>query len=151
MPQSLANILLHIVFSTKHRAAWLQNPKLRQDLHAYMASIFQACDSPALIINGTADHLHALCVLSRKWSVSNLVQEIKTQPSKWLKTQGPGFDDFHWQQGYGVFSVSLSLKAKVYQYIEHQEEHHRKMTFQEEYRMLCKKHGVPLDEQYVWD
>ncbi|MBL8825017.1 MAG: IS200/IS605 family transposase [Planctomycetia bacterium] len=151
MPQSLSQVLLHIIFSTKHRAARLQDVELRKRLHAYMATILNDNDSPTLIINGTENHIHILCMLSRKWSVAQLIQEVKTEPSKWLKQQRPDYFDFHWQNGYGAFSVSSSMKDTVYRYIENQEEHHRAMSYEDEFRTICSKHGISWDERYVWD
>ncbi|QIF02179.1 IS200/IS605 family transposase [Roseimicrobium sp. ORNL1] len=151
MAQSLSNVLLHIVYSTKDRVPWLSDATARKDLYAYMAGIMKAMECHALVINGVADHVHALCQLSRKVAICNLIEEVKKQPSKWLKTQGSQYHDFHWQAGYGVFSVSESKVRDVKAYIENQEEHHRKASFQDEFRLLCKKHSVPLDERYAWD
>lgn len=151
MPQSLAKVLLHIVFSTKHRKPWLQDLGVREELHAYMAKILQSLDCTALIIGGVEDHVHILCQLSRTMTIARLVEETKTGPSKWIKSKGPQYADFHWQGGYGVFSVSESKVEEVREYIRRQPEHHRRMTFQEEYRELCRRHGIPWDERYVWD
>ncbi|RBP35517.1 REP element-mobilizing transposase RayT [Roseimicrobium gellanilyticum] len=151
MAQSLSKVLLHVVYSTKDRAPWLSDPVVRKDLYAYMASIMNAMDCPALLINGVADHVHTLCQLSRKVAICDLLEEIKKQPSKWLKTQGTSYQGFHWQAGYGVFSVSESKGEDVKAYIQNQEEHHRKVSFQDEFRRLCEKHAVPLDERYAWD
>jgi putative transposase len=151
MPQSLAQVLVHLVFSTKHRAAWLQDKQLRGDLHAYLATVLQNIDCPPIIFGGVADHVHILCCLSRKLTIANVVEEVKTEPSKWMKKQGPQYADFYWQNGYGVFSVSSSNRERVTNYIRNQEEHHQRMTYQDEFRMLCKKHGLIWDERYVWD
>jgi putative transposase len=151
MPQSLAKVLLHTVFSTKHRAPFLRDKTVRSELHAYMASVLQALDCPAVIIGGVEDHVHILNLLSRTRTISQVLEEIKTSTSKWIKTKGASYQDFHWQNGYGVFSVSESKAPEVRHYIENQEEHHRTMTFQDEFRELCRRHGVPIDERYVWD
>ena len=98
MPQSLSSILVHLVFSTKHREPWL-TPEIEPELHAYMASVFKGCDSPALIINGDKDHVHALFALARTWSVADLVEEVKKRSSKWIKTKGANFGQFYWQGG----------------------------------------------------
>ena len=152
MPQSLAKVTVHLVFSTKNRHPDLREPELRTNLFAYMAVILrEKVDSPALLINGVDDHVHALVVLSRKVPIMNVVQEAKKETTKWLKKQAPGLAGFAWQAGYGAFSVSESNISQVRRYIENQEEHHRKITFQDEFRKLCERHGLELDERYVWD
>jgi putative transposase len=102
-------------------------------------------------VDGVADHVHFLCLLSRKIRVMDLIEEVKTSSSKWIKTKGSHYQDFYWQAGYGAFSVSESMRSRVISYINRQEEHHRVQTFQEEYRALCKLHGIEIDERYVWD
>jgi putative transposase len=152
MPQSLAKVAVHLVFSTKNRVAYLADPNLRRELYAYWASILREnVDSPAIIIGGTADHVHILSLLSRKYAIKDVVEEVKTETSKWLKKQSPLLGDFHWQSGYGIFSVSESNIEQVKHYIANQEEHHRRMSFQEEFRLLCERHGIQIDERYVWD
>jgi len=151
MPQSLANILVHIVFSTKHRQPLLQDEAIRGELHAYTISVLQQLESPSLAINSVEDHIHILCLLSRKIAVMKLIEEIKTSTSKWIKTKGSAYRGFYWQGGYGAFSVSESNRSQVARYIERQQEHHRRFTFQEEFRQLCVKHGLAIDERYVWD
>ena len=151
MPQSLAKVLIHIVFCTKNRTPSLRNESYRKEVHAYMATVLQTMDSPALIINGVEDHVHILCLLSRNYSLKKVIEEVKKDPSKWIKTKGKEYKDFYWQAGYGVFSVSESKVDEVRQYIANQEEHHKKMTFQDEFRKIRERHGVPIDERYVWD
>ena len=152
MPQSLAKVLVHIVYSTKGRRPWLQDDEVRKQLYAYKATILRDnVDTPALIIDGVEDHVHALCLLSRKFAIKNVIEEAKTETTKWLKKQGPQYADFHWQAGYGIFSVSESNAEQVRQYIADQARHHKKLTFQDEFRILCKRHGIEIDERYVWD
>jgi putative transposase len=151
MPQSLAKVLLHIVFSTKNRTPLLRDPSIRAELHAYMAGVLQSIDCPAIIVGGVEDHVHILCLLSRTRTIAQLIEEAKTATSKWVKTKGVAYQDFHWQSGYGAFSVSESKMHDVRRYIEKQEEHHHKMTFQDEFRELCRRHNVAIDERYVWD
>ena len=105
MPQSLSSILIHLIFSTKNREAFL-TPEIEAELYPYMASIFKALKSPALIINGTSDHLHTLFSLSRVITIADLVEEVKTESSKWIKTKDSKFRTFHWQSGYGAFSMA---------------------------------------------
>lgn len=150
MPQSLGKVLLHVVFSTKNRCPWLNDFALRQELFAYMATALRAIECPALIIGGVEDHVHLLVQLSRRVAIQNLVEEAKTGTSKWLKSKSPSLRDFYWQSGYGAFSVSESKVDDVRRYIANQEEHHRRRTFQEEFRELCQRHGVEIDERYVW-
>ena len=152
MPQSLAKVVVHLVFSTKDRTPWLQSQELRRELFAYMATILRNnVDSPAILINGVEDHVHVLGLLSRKFAIMDVVQEAKTETSKWLKKQSPALSTFAWQAGYGIFSVSESNIPAVKSYIENQEDHHRRMSFQDEFRELCKRHGIEWDERYVWD
>lgn len=108
-------------------------------------------DSPALLINGVEDHVHILCQLSRKFAIMDVIKASKTETSKWLKKQGPRLNGFQWQAGYGVFSVSQSNAAQVMDYVKNQEEHHKRMAFQQEFRELCIRHEIELDERYVWD
>ncbi len=150
MPQSLSRILVHIIFSTKNRKPLLQG-QIRSELYSYLASVLQECESPALKIGGTADHVHILCSLSKNYALAKVVEEFKKSSSKWLKTKGEAFQSFYWQNGYGGFSVSQSDTDVVIRYIEKQEEHHRRMTFQEEYRKFLEKYRIPYDERYVWD
>ncbi|HEY2415768.1 MAG TPA: IS200/IS605 family transposase [Pirellulaceae bacterium] len=151
MPQSLARVLIHIVFSTKNREPLLRDKSIRGELHAYTLTILNSLECPSLEINSVADHIHILCVLSRKIALMNLIEGIKTSTSKWIKTKGRDYRGFHWQRGYGAFSVSESKAPEVKRYIQRQEEHHRRLTYQDEFRALCDKHGLPIDERYVWD
>ena len=152
MPQSLAKVAIHIVFSTKNRRRWLKDAALRKELYAYMATILRDnVDSPVLLINGVDDHIHALCLLSRKFAIMKVIEEMKTETTKWVKKQSTETADFAWQAGYGVFSVSESNIPQVKDYIANQEEHHKTMSFQEEFRALCKRHNIELDERYAWD
>ena len=151
MPQSLARVLIHMVWSTKHRTPFLKDKEVRRDLYAYMATVLQTMDSPALIINGVDDHVHVLCLMSRKFTLAQLFEAVKADSSKWIKTQGAEYRDFYWQAGYGVFSVSESNCPEVKKYIADQERHHQAMSYQDEFRWLCQKHGIEIDERYVWD
>ncbi|MBI3864360.1 MAG: transposase, partial [Planctomycetia bacterium] len=106
MPQSLANVLIHVVFSTKHRAPFLKSPALRGELTGYMVTTLQNIECPSLITGIVEDHLHCLCRLSRTISVAKLIEEMKTESSLWVKKHSEGTKDFYWQSGYGAFSVS---------------------------------------------
>jgi REP element-mobilizing transposase RayT len=151
MPQSLAQIYLHIIFSTKDRAALLVDKVFRERVHAYLAGTCQKHESPAVILGGVADHVHILCRLGRTIDVATLIRELKRDSSKWVKDNEPRLRGFYWQLGYGAFSASPAHVDDLVRYIENQEEHHRTVTFQEEFRRICKKYGVEIDERYVWD
>jgi putative transposase len=152
MPQSLAKVIVHIVYSTKHRQPWLRDADLRSELYACNATILQQeVDSPAILINGVEDHIHILCLLSRKYAIKDVIQKSKTETSKWFKKQAAAPNDFQWQAGYGIFSVSQSNVEQAKGYIANQEEHHKRMSFQDEFREICKRHGIVIDERYVWD
>jgi putative transposase len=150
MPQSHACVLIHLIFSTKNRHPWL-TPEIEPELYPYLASIFRAHDSPALAINGVADHVHALFRLARTQRICDVLEAVKTNSSKWTKTKGLVFSTFEWQRGYGAFSIGQSSVERVKKYIERQKEHHRIRTFQEEFRLFLKKYGIEFDERYVWD
>ena len=150
MPQSLNNVLLHLVFSTKGRVACL-DASVRPALHAYLATVIRNADCGCPCAGGMADHVHLAIRFSRTSSIAELVEEVKTASSKWLKAQVPGLSGFAWQRGYGVFSVSPSDLNALLDYIRDQAEHHRTRTFQEEYRRFLVKYGVAFDERYVWD
>jgi REP element-mobilizing transposase RayT len=150
VPQSLASVLIHLVFSTKHRQP-LITPAVEGELYPYMASVFRACDSPSLTGNGTADHVHWLFSLSRTHTIAAVVEEVKKRSSKWLKTKGTDLAQFQWQAGYGAFSIGASMVPAVTAYIARQKEHHRTTTFQDEVRSLLTRYGIAFDERYVWD
>jgi REP element-mobilizing transposase RayT len=150
MPQSLSSILVHLIFATKGREPFI-TPAVERELHAYLAAVFRECGSPALTVNGTANHVHVLCALSRKMTVADLVEEVKKRSSKWIKTKGPGLGAFQWQTGYGAFSIGQSNVPALNRYIAGQKERHRRKTFEEEYEMFLQKYGVEYDENYVWD
>ena len=152
MPQSLANVPLHIVYSTKSRTPWLRDVELRKELYAYKAAVLKnQIDSPALIIGGVEDHVHVLCLLSRKYAIKDVVKIAKTETTKWLKRRDTRLSSFAWQGGYGAFGVSESKVAQVKQYIAKQEEHHQRSGFQDEFRELCRRHGIVIDERYAWE
>jgi REP element-mobilizing transposase RayT len=148
--QSLPSILVHLIFSTKHREP-LVTPQVESALHAYMAGILRAKQCPALIIGGMPDHVHALFMLARTRSLSEVVEDVKKDSSKWIKTRAASFRGFHWQAGYGAFSIGQSSVEETRRYIENQKEHHKTRSFQDEYRLFLAKYGVSFDERYVWD
>lgn len=151
MPQSLANILVHLVFSTKDRAPFLQNPGTRAQLHSELGAVSKALGCSTVIVGGIEDHVHILARQARTISLADWVKELKRVTSIWIKKQSPQFSAFAWQAGYGAFSVSPSQSAKVEGYIRQQEDHHRERDFKAEFRELLERHGIEYDERYVWD
>ena len=151
MAQSLARLWTHLIFSTKNRLPFLSDKKLRTDIHAYLAKMLHEQDCETLIVNGVEDHVHALLALSRTHSIASVVKEIKRTSSSFAKELSSTLAKFHWQAGYGAFSVSQSNLNEVIKYIENQEEHHKRVTFQDEYRAFLKAYGIEYDERYVWD
>jgi len=149
--QSLAQIYLHLVFSTKHRKSFLNDNELAERMYAYLAGACKSLESPSLIVGGAEDHVHILCRQSKNIALKTLVAELKRESSKWIKTQKTSLSGFYWQGGYGAFSVSPSHIQALSRYIGNQQEHHKTETFQEEYRRLCHKYGLKIDERYVWD
>ena len=149
MSQSLANNSIHLVFSTKERRPFLSEA-IRPRLYAYLNGIFESWQSPAITIGGHADHVHALFLLSKNHPLSKVVEEVKKSSSKWLKSINPYLDKFSWQSGYSAFSVSESNISRVVDYIRSQDEHHRRITFQDELRRLLKRHGFVVDEVHLW-
>ncbi|MDP1879693.1 MAG: IS200/IS605 family transposase [Parachlamydiaceae bacterium] len=150
MAQSLSNILIHIIFSTKNRQPMIF-PEIMKELHSYMVGIAQACNAQVHEIGGIEDHVHLLISLPRILPISKLIEEIKKSSSKWVKTKGNSYIDFAWQNGYGAFSIGQSAYENLRKYIQTQKTHHQKISFQDEYRAFLKKYRISYDEKYVWD
>lgn len=148
MPQSLARILIHLIFSTKQREG-LITPQLEPELHRYMGGILSHLDCMPIQIGGISDHVHVLFALGRTITIADLVKELKTGSSQWAKAKG--ISNFAWQSGYGAFSVGESMVEDVVQYIRNQHEHHCRRTFQDEYRDFLTRYKVAFDERYLWD
>ena len=151
MPQSIARVVLHTVFSTRDRDPTFQDLIFRNEVHAYLGGCAKTLDCLPIQIGGVADHVHLLTTLPRTLSIAEFVKEVKRNSSSWIQERGGLYRQFHWQAGYACFSVSQSKVADVVTYIQEQESHHRKITFQEEYREFLRRHGEKWDEQYVWD
>ena len=150
MLPSLVKNLIHLVYSTKNRMAWIPEDD-RPSLYAFQAGVFKTMESPAIIIGGVEDHVHTLISLSTNQKLTDVIGEVKQASSAWMKSDGTRYPGFYGQGGYAAFSVSESNIEHVRRYIENQREHHRKMTFQDELRLLCQRHGIKIDERYVWD
>jgi putative transposase len=148
--QSLSNILIHLIFSTKGRRPFISS-NIRLELNSYLAGILRQQDCHPLIVNGVEDHIHILFALSRNHALADILSEVKRSSSKWIKTKGDEFHDFSWQDGYGAFSVSQSNWEAVRDYIADQADHHRRVSFQEELRNFLVKNNIPFDERYLWD
>ena len=150
MPQSFSCILIHTVFSTKHRDPCITE-NVAPDLYKYMATILKNLDCHAQLIGGTEDHVHILHSLSRTTAPATVIEELKSDSSKWIKKQGSSFTRFYWQTGYGSFSIGQSNVAALKRYISNQKEHHKIQSFQDEYLELLRKYNVKYDERYMWD
>jgi putative transposase len=151
MPQSLSAVYLHAVFSTKERRRFLRDLSLRIKMHAFLGGASNSLDCPSIIVGGTDDHIHQLIRLGRTITQADWIKEVKRSSSLWIKQNGPRLVNFAWQAGYGFFSVNPMELDALRQYIATQEEHHRKISFQDEFRMMLKQHGLEWDERYVWD
>lgn len=150
MPQSLVKNYIHITFSTKYRQPLIDN-HIKEDLFNYLGGICKNLECNPLRVGGYRDHIHILCILSRKIALMKLIEKLKTHSSKWIKTKGEEYKKFYWQKGYGCFSVNPRQTNIVMDYIVNQEQHHIKKSFKEEYLKLLKKYEMEYDERYVWD
>jgi len=151
MPQSLANVLVHVVFSTKGRQPLLAHPPLRLALHRYLAMVSSELGCPAITVGGVEDHVHVLARQGRTVTIAGWVRELKRVSSVWLKEQPRGLSGFLWQGGYGAFSVSQSQSAAVERYIARQEARHLRLTFEEELRALLARNQIAYDDRYLWE
>ncbi len=150
MGQSLVKNYIHLIFSTKHRNPLIQSP-IEAELHSYLGGICNKLGCSVLIVGGYTDHIHILCMLSKKLALIKVMEELKSNSSKWIKTKGLGYNDFYWQDGYGAFSVNPTEVDTVSAYIANQHQHHGKKSYQDEYRTFLKNYKVDYDEKYVWE
>ena len=150
MPQSLVKNYIHITFSTKNRHPFIDNG-IKHELFSYLGRIAKNLDCNPIIVGGHQDHVHILCLLSRKIALMKLIEKIKTNSSKWIKTKNKRYQNFYWQNGYGSVSVNPDQISIVKKYIVNQENHHKKLSFKEEYLLFLKEYNIPYDERYVWD
>ncbi len=149
MSHTFSNLLVHVIFSTKDRLP-LINEEIKSDLLAYMGGILRELDLFPMILNGTADHVHLLVRVPADLAPAECMRTLKTNSSRWVHEKWPERRQFGWQTGYAAFSVSESARPEVIRYIQNQEEHHRKISFQEELVAYLKKNGIPYDERYIW-
>ena len=150
MPQSLVKNYLHITFSTKDRFPFIKED-IQEELYKYIGGICKKMECYPITIGGYIDHIHILCLLSRKVALMNLIEEVKSHSSKWIKLKGNSYQNFYWQRGYGGFSVNSSDLDNVKEYIINQKEHHKNKTFKDEYLTFLKEYDIEYDERYVWD
>ena len=150
MPQSLSAVYIHLVFSTKHRQPFLQDPRIRSHLHSQLGGISKTIGCAPVLTGGVEDHVHVLARFSRTITQAEWVKELKRVSNLWIKSEF-NMRDFEWQGGYADFSVSESNLEAVKRYIANQEQHHRKIGFQDELRQLLTRHRIDWDERYVWD
>ena len=150
MAHTLTDLLTHVIFSTRERAPLIADA-IREELHGYLAGIVRELRATPIMIGGVADHVHMLFRSPADLAIADCVRVVKTNSSRWVKKKWPERWNFGWQGGYGAFSVSESNRARVIRYIKRQHEHHRKMTFKEEFISFLKKHNVEFDERYIWE
>ena len=148
MPQSFCQIYAHLIFSTKDRQALLHDD-IRPRVHAYLATLVRDLDSKYVVVGGVEDHVHILFDLAKMHAPVEFVEKVKKESSKFVKTLGERYQGFYWPRGYGMFSVSRVHRDDVEAYVRNQEEHHRKRTFQEEFRTYLDRYGIRFDERYV--
>jgi REP element-mobilizing transposase RayT len=151
MPQSHAQVWLHIVFSTKDRRPFLRKDAFRADMFRMLSHHVKESNCAGASVGGSYNHAHLLVGLSRTIAIAKLVENVKTETSKWSKHHKDGSSFFARHSGYGAFSVSHSLMSTVDTSIRNQVEHRAKLSFQDEYRRICEKHNIEIDERYVWD
>jgi REP element-mobilizing transposase RayT len=150
MSQALAKIYLHLIFSTKNRERAIPDA-IRADLHSYMGGILNGLGCSPIEINTEPDHAHLLFAMTRTETVSNVVGQSKKSSNDWLRARDQQFRNFYWQGGYGTFSVSQSAVEEVREYIRNQRDHHKRVSFQDEFRAFLKRYEIEFDERYVWE
>jgi putative transposase len=151
MAQSLSKIYVHLVFSTKHRYPFLRDADLRERMHAYIGGILRGLDSHGLRVGGMSDHIHVLMQLPKNRALADVVGELKRNSSKWVKVATSDMSKFAWQNGYAAFSVGESGVEGVRDYILRQEEHHHRISYQDEVRALLLEFRMEYDEGFLWD
>lgn len=151
MSQSLSVVNVHLVFSTKHRYPFLVDAILREEMFRFLAATSNQLGCEVRQVGGMPDHVHILAQLGRTIAQAEWVKELKRTSSIWIKQREPTLAEFAWQLGYGIFAVNQTHLARVRHYIQHQEDHHRDQTYQEEFRHFLRHHHLSWDERYLWD
>jgi len=151
VPRSFSSVQLHIVFSTKDRHPFFTDVQLRDEVHRYLGGVSNNLGCKPLIIGGVADHVHLLANLGKTVSQSEYIKELKRVSSMWIKQRDRRLSEFAWQGGYGAFSVDRTSIDRVRHYVATQEEHHKKVSFQDEFRAILKEYGLECDEKYLWE
>lgn len=149
MSGTFTKLYYHLVFSTKGRENHLTK-NIQEELYRYIAGIIKGEEGFVISIGGMEDHIHILCTIPAKTSVSNMLKQIKGNSSSWFHERFPNTSFFKWQSGFGAFSVSQSQIDKVKEYIQNQKGHHERFDFKDEFRNLLKRHGIQFDEKYIW-
>jgi len=149
MSQSYCNLIYYIVFSTKTHQRWLQDG-IRARTHEYLGGAIRGEGGVALVVGGTSDHVHILAKLRQDHALSDVMRKTKAHSSGWIHKTFPELREFGWQAGYGAFTVSASQVEKVRRYVIEQEEHHQRVSFENEFTSLLKAHGIEYDERYLW-
>jgi putative transposase len=149
MPQSLSKLYVHAIFHIKNKECWIR-PEDENELYSYIGGIIKLSKSIPIMINGTENHIHVLCIMSKNISLADLMEDVKRNSSRWIKTKGIHYKDFAWQGGYSGYSVSQSKVETVKKYIENQKNHHKQQTFEEEYTEFLKEYNVDYDEKFLW-
>ncbi len=150
MAHSFSKVYIHIIFSTKERRRWLDDA-VRARVHAYIATLARDAGCPFAAVGGPDDHVHLLVDMGKKVHPVEMIGRIKQESSKFFKTLGSEYHNFYWQAGYGMFSVGPTRVNDVKVYIDGQVEHHRKQTFQDEFRAFLNRYGIEYNENYLWD
>mgnify|MGYP003623323281 CR=1 FL=1 len=150
MPHSLSCLYIHLIFHIKKSSCVHIRQEDEAELYAYIASVIKLTESKPILINGTHDHVHIFCMLSKNISLAFLVKEIKRNSSRWIKSKNECYQNFAWQGGYAGFSVSQSLYDKTIRYIQSQKDHHRKKSFQEEYILFLENYKVEYNKEFIW-
>ena len=149
MSGTFTKLGIHIVFSTKNRIP-LITQILEKELHSYIGGIIKNCNGIPVCINGTEDHIHIYCIMPKNVSLSEFVRRIKSNSSKWVHEKFSERKKFHWQLGYGAFSVGKDEESRLIHYINTQKEHHRRKSYKEEFLDFLRQYNITYDERYIW-
>ena len=149
MSQLLCKVYIHIIFHIKTVSPSIKEEHLER-LHSYLGLLINNTGCQTMLVGGVSDHVHIVCQLSRNETIAHLVEEIKRNSSRWIKTIDNRYKHFAWQGGYAAFSVSESVIPKTLNYVRNQKAHHTKKTFREEYLAFLRLYNVDYDERYAF-